>query len=225
MRASWRWSTGWPDGRAGLRWPLTIRHWRVRRSSACGPRAPRASWSCCLDCRRRRADAADELSVPVRVYVPYGHATLPYRIPEARRDVRVLGWFSQDVLWGRRKGWRRRSHRPGSYSLPLGLATDAASATASERLPPFRTGLAPATRTGGECRWACSCSRSCWRSTWSWGPPRSSRERSSWLPSCVPSSGVPGGRRWSPRLRCASRRPARCGRPTWVSITWFAWRR
>ena len=76
------------------------------------------------------ADAADELSVPVRVYVPYGHATLPYRIPEALRDVRVLGWFSQDVLWGRRKGWRRRSHRPGSYSLPLGLATDAAPATA-----------------------------------------------------------------------------------------------
>jgi proline dehydrogenase len=48
--------------------------------------------------------AADELAVPVRTYVPYGHATLPYRIPDARRDVRMLGWLSQDVLWGRRKG-------------------------------------------------------------------------------------------------------------------------
>ena len=55
------------------------------------------------------AGAADELSVPVRVYVPYGHAMLPYRIPDARRDARILGWFSQDVLWGGRKGWRRAS--------------------------------------------------------------------------------------------------------------------
>jgi proline dehydrogenase len=53
------------------------------------------------------ANAGDELSVPVRMYVPYGHGTLPYRIPDARRDVRVLGWLSQDLLWGRRKGWRQ----------------------------------------------------------------------------------------------------------------------
>ena len=39
------------------------------------------------------ARAADELSVPVRIYVPYGHATLPYRIADARRDARVLGWL------------------------------------------------------------------------------------------------------------------------------------
>jgi proline dehydrogenase len=75
------------------------------------------------------AHAADELSAPVRVYVPYGHATLPYRIPDARRDTRILGWFSQDVLWGRGKGWRELSHRLRSFMLPLGLATDAASAT------------------------------------------------------------------------------------------------
>ena len=75
------------------------------------------------------AGAADELSAGVRVYVPYGHATLPYRIPDARRDARILGWFSQDVLWGRRRGWRELSHRLGSFMLPLGLATDEASAT------------------------------------------------------------------------------------------------
>jgi proline dehydrogenase len=51
------------------------------------------------------ARAGDELSTPVRIYVPYGHATLPYRISNARRDIRVLGWFAQDLLRGRRKGW------------------------------------------------------------------------------------------------------------------------
>jgi proline dehydrogenase len=75
------------------------------------------------------AHAADAVPVPVRVYVPYGHATLPYRIPDARHDPRILGWFSQDVLRGHRKGWRELSYRLGSYRLPLGLATDAASAT------------------------------------------------------------------------------------------------
>ena len=59
------------------------------------------------------ARAADELSAPVRIYVPYGHATLPYRIPDARRDIRILGWFSQDLLRGRRKGWRELSDRLG----------------------------------------------------------------------------------------------------------------
>jgi proline dehydrogenase len=50
------------------------------------------------------AKTGDELSVPVRVYVPYGHGTLPYRIPDAWRDTRVLGWLAQDLLWSRRKG-------------------------------------------------------------------------------------------------------------------------
>ena len=35
------------------------------------------------------AGAADELSAPVRIYVPYGHTTLPYRILGARRDARA----------------------------------------------------------------------------------------------------------------------------------------
>jgi proline dehydrogenase len=52
------------------------------------------------------ARTGDELSVPVRFYVPYGHPTLPYRVADARRDLRVLGWLSQDLWWGRRKGWR-----------------------------------------------------------------------------------------------------------------------
>ena len=73
--------------------------------------------------------AATELSAPLRVYVPYGHATLPYRIPDARRDVRILGWFAQDLLRGRRKGWRGLSGRRGLGALPLGLADETAAAT------------------------------------------------------------------------------------------------
>ncbi len=76
------------------------------------------------------AHAADELSVPVRIYVPYGHATLPYRIPDVRRNVRILGWLVQDLLQGRRKGWREL---PGA-SLPdgpLGLADETPAAPPS----------------------------------------------------------------------------------------------
>ena len=76
------------------------------------------------------AQVADELAAPVRIYVPYGHATLPYRIPDARRDIRILEWFSQDVLRGRRKGWSALPDRFGPYALRLGLA-DATSATRS----------------------------------------------------------------------------------------------
>lgn len=73
------------------------------------------------------ARAADELAAPVRMYVPYGHATLPYRIPDARRDIRVLGWLSQDLLRGRSKGWRELSGQRGSDALPLGLADEPAA--------------------------------------------------------------------------------------------------
>jgi proline dehydrogenase len=68
------------------------------------------------------ADAADRLSTPVRVYVPYGDATLPYRIQDVGRDVRILGWISQDLLRGGRKGFRELPDRLDPDPLRLGLA-------------------------------------------------------------------------------------------------------
>lgn len=41
---------------------------------------------------------ARELSVPVRVYVPYGHGWLPYSLTQARRNPRILWWVLWDML-------------------------------------------------------------------------------------------------------------------------------
>ena len=38
--------------------------------------------------------------VTARIYVPYGHAGLPYRLKEAARNPRILGWFLRDLLRG-----------------------------------------------------------------------------------------------------------------------------
>jgi proline dehydrogenase len=37
-------------------------------------------------------------NVATRVYVPYGHAGLPYRLKEVARDPRVLIWFMRDLI-------------------------------------------------------------------------------------------------------------------------------
>jgi proline dehydrogenase len=76
--------------------------------------------------------AADELSARVRVYVPYGNATLPYRIGEARRDSRILAWLAQDLLQGRRKGWKELSDRLGPDALRLGLIDGTSTALPSD---------------------------------------------------------------------------------------------
>ena len=47
---------------------------------------------------------ARDLAVPVRYYLPYGHAWLPYALRQARRDPRVLWWLLRDAsseLYGR----------------------------------------------------------------------------------------------------------------------------
>lgn len=40
---------------------------------------------------------ARELAVPIRYYLPYGHAWLPYALRQARRDPRILWWVLRDA--------------------------------------------------------------------------------------------------------------------------------
>jgi proline dehydrogenase len=40
---------------------------------------------------------ARDLAVPVRYYLPYGHAWLPYALRQARRDPRILWWVLRDA--------------------------------------------------------------------------------------------------------------------------------
>lgn len=40
---------------------------------------------------------AEELTMPVRYYLPYGYAWLPYALRQARRDPRILWWVLRDA--------------------------------------------------------------------------------------------------------------------------------
>jgi proline dehydrogenase len=40
---------------------------------------------------------AQDLAVPVRYYLPYGYAWLPYALRQARRDPRILWWVLRDA--------------------------------------------------------------------------------------------------------------------------------
>jgi proline dehydrogenase len=51
---------------------------------------------------------ARALDVPARLYVPYGHAALPYGLRQAARKPQVLRWFIRD-LW---RGTRPSLHKP-----------------------------------------------------------------------------------------------------------------
>ncbi len=42
--------------------------------------------------------AVKDLAVPVRVYVPYGEAWLPYRLSQVRKNPRILWWVLRDAL-------------------------------------------------------------------------------------------------------------------------------
>lgn len=43
-------------------------------------------------------EIARALDVRARMYVPYGHTRLPYRLKEAARNPRIIGWFLRDLL-------------------------------------------------------------------------------------------------------------------------------
>jgi len=55
---------------------------------------------------RTPLEIARAAGVPVRFYVPYGHAWLPYGLSQVRRHPRVLWWTMRDWL----SGWRQTAH-------------------------------------------------------------------------------------------------------------------
>jgi len=46
---------------------------------------------------RAALKVARDLAAPVRYYLPYGHAWLPYALRQARRDPRILWWVLRDA--------------------------------------------------------------------------------------------------------------------------------
>ncbi len=52
---------------------------------------------------RAVADVAQRAGVPVRIYIPYGTAWLPYSVSRAMGNPRTLLWLMRDVLKGRDK--------------------------------------------------------------------------------------------------------------------------
>jgi proline dehydrogenase len=51
---------------------------------------------------RRTVPVAKETGVPLRIYVPYGHAWLPYAIGQVRKNPRISLWIIRDLLTGGR---------------------------------------------------------------------------------------------------------------------------
>jgi proline dehydrogenase len=47
------------------------------------------------------------LAAPVRYYLPYGHAWLPYALRQARRNPRILWWLLRDAYFGRERAVTR----------------------------------------------------------------------------------------------------------------------
>lgn len=44
---------------------------------------------------------ARDLAVPVRLYVPYGNAWVPYCLSQIRKKPRILWWITRDAIFGR----------------------------------------------------------------------------------------------------------------------------
>jgi proline dehydrogenase len=57
---------------------------------------------------RGASEVARRLNVPVRIYIPYGYAWLPYALSAARENVSVLRWILKDVVRGRTLRARRQ---------------------------------------------------------------------------------------------------------------------
>jgi proline dehydrogenase len=53
-------------------------------------------------------EVARRLNVPVRLYIPYGHAWLPYALRAAVKNVSILRWILRDMVRGRTLRARRQ---------------------------------------------------------------------------------------------------------------------
>jgi len=60
---------------------------------------------------RRTIPIAKETGVPVRIYVPYGHAWLPYAIGQVRKNPQISLWIIRDLLTGGRSELDRLADR------------------------------------------------------------------------------------------------------------------
>lgn len=78
---------------------------------------------------RRAIRVAREAGVPVRVYVPYGHAWLPYLLSQARQHPHVVWWLCRDLLLG------RLFRSPGALPSALCSLTGALAHCAPSDLP------------------------------------------------------------------------------------------
>ncbi len=89
---TWKWSTRWPVGLDMCRLPRTKPRALIE---ACLTRLTRAGTPCDVEVLfglgwHGALGVAKRFGVPVRVYVPYGAAYLPYCLAEARRSPRLL---------------------------------------------------------------------------------------------------------------------------------------
>ena len=49
---------------------------------------------------RSQLKVARQLAVPIRVYIPYGHAWLPYGLSQVQQNPRILWWTARDWVLG-----------------------------------------------------------------------------------------------------------------------------
>ncbi len=68
--------------------------------------------------QRAALEVAAELEVPVRFYVPYGRAYLPYCLAQARRQPRLIWWLLRDSLVPRRGAGSAATSKRLSASFP-----------------------------------------------------------------------------------------------------------
>ena len=76
---------------------------------------------------------ADQLSLGVHVYVPYGQAYLPYALSRMRSDPRVAWWLLRDLLASRHTGTEHTAYEPCELTSALSRGRPMAVAASGHR--------------------------------------------------------------------------------------------